>query len=170
MVVCEEIVNKRVVCLLRHKRGWMVALLLLSALFQVQCHSVSYTQRTFSKEDANVRYYAIWQEGKPSLLVVVVSENLVFDERPVLHLRFFNVDEPLRIEGEQLPIKVVENQSKASAKFPLTEAQVQLFANGVSKVRLSTLPFTHERVFGHDRMGKQLFRLFQEAKTSDTDF
>ncbi len=152
------------------QRSWRVALLLLFAIVQVQCQSVSYTHRTFGKGSAIVHYYAVWQESKPSLLVTVESDKMDFDEHPVLQLRFFGVDEPLRVEGEQLPPIVVEDQGMIRAKFPLDEEDVELFAKGVSKVRLSTMPYTHEKTFKRDGIGKRLFREFQKAKAKDTDF
>lgn len=169
-MIKKENVNKRQWIQLKLQRSWRVALLLLFAIVQVQCQSVSYTHRTLRKGSAIVHYYAVWQESKPSLLVTVESDKMVFDEHPVLQLRFFGVEDLLRVEGEQLPPIVVEDQGMIRAKFPLDEGDVELFAKGVSKVRLSTMPYTHEKTFKRDRIGKRLFREFQKAKVKDTDF
>ena len=62
------------------------------------------------------------------------------------------------------------SELRVTEVFPMTEKQVELLKNGVSKVSLSTLPIKHERSFNKDKIGRKLHDFFQADKDKENSF
>lgn len=164
-------------------RKWMYLLMVLIAcVMQLKAQSVSYTYKPFAEEGCAVSYTPVIVENEACIVVSVQSDRLVFSDNPTMMVRFFNTDQILQLEGKKLNITssnggilignvlVPYTDMKAMAQFKITEAQIELFKNGVEKIRLSTFPIVHERVFKSDKIGMPLFQNFQVAKDKAKNF
>lgn len=145
----------------------MKRLLLISniiiAFTQVSAQSVSYTYKPLAAQGCSVEYSAIWQEGSPYIVVAISSDRLVFNETPTMMIRTLN-DELIKSEGKAITAStsqggiIVSNVVvpvtgiRATAQFPITVEQIEMLQNGVAKVRISTIPLTHERTFKKDKI------------------
>ena len=90
--------------------------------------------------------------------------------------------EVLKLEGVNLQSRsetggvVVSNivipvtELSALAEFPVEQKDINFFASGISKVRLSTVPIVHEKEFSSDVIGNYLFSSLQKAKNSVDTF
>ena len=58
----------------------------------------------------------------------------------------------------------------AMAEFPIYEEDIEFFASGISKVRLSTVPIVHEKEFSEDVIGKYLFTSLKQVCISEDTF
>ena len=142
---------------------------------------VSYRYKIFSECGCTVNMAAIMHKGNKTLLVQVVSEKLMFDDNPVLMLKN-DKGEIIQLNGSTLNSKsessgvlvgsfiIPYTRNVASAIFPITDEQVDFLQNGISKIRLSTLPFTHERDFKKDKVGKRLYSKFKNLQIQENDF
>ena len=158
-------------------------LIILFCLFSLNVFSksVKYTYKALKAEGCSVEYSATWQEGKPYLVVAVTSDRLVYPENPILLFRCFD-DSIIKLTGTSVAssssqygiminnIMAPISELRVTAIFPMTEEQVELLKNGVSKVSLSTLPIKHERSFNKDKIGRKLHDFFQADKDKENSF
>ena len=163
----------------------MKRLLLISniiiAFTQVSAQSVSYTYKPLAAQGCSVEYSAIWQEGSPYIVVAISSDRLVFNETPTMMIRTLN-DELIKSEGKSITAStsqggiIVSNVVvpvtgiRATAQFPITVEQIEMLQNGVAKVRISTIPLTHERTFKKDKIGKKLHSYFKKSAKLEENF
>ena len=152
---------------------------LLTSITMAQ--SVSYSYKVLAAEGCKVEYSAVWQDGVPYVIVAVSSDRLMFNDMPTMTVRLFDGD-TIRLKGENVAtstsqggvmvcnIFVPSTELKAIAQFPLSKEQVEMFTNGIAKVRISTIPLVHERTFKKDKIGKKLYSFFQESAASEKDF
>ena len=163
----------------------MKRLLLISniiiAFTQVSTQSVSYTYKPLAAQGCSVEYSAIWQEGSPYIVVAISSDRLVFNETPTMMIRTLN-DELIKSEGKAITAStsqggiIVSNVVvpvtgiRATAQFPITVEQIEMLQNGVAKVRISTIPLTHERTFKKDKIGKKLHSYFKKSAKLEENF
>lgn len=163
----------------------MKCLLLISSIIiaftHVSAQSVSYTYKPLAAQGCSVEYSAIWQEGCPYIVVVISSDRLVFNETPTMMIRTFN-DELIKSEGKAITAStsqggiIVSNVVipvtgiRVTAQFPITVEQIEMLQNGIAKVRISTIPLTHERTFKKDKIGKKLHSYFKKSATLEGDF
>lgn len=57
-------------------------------------------------------------------------------------------------------------RTQTNARFAVSAKQFALINNGIAKVRLSTFPIMHEKTFKQDKIGKKLYKLYQQANSS----
>lgn len=155
--------------------GFLFSPLTLSA------QDASYTYRPLAKEGCRVEYTALRQNGKAYISVSVKSdEGLCFVDSPMVMIRTSD-KEVIKVTGKNLGIReengsslVIGNDVQhfgrhaGMAMFEVSEEQIKHIGTGIIKIRLSTLPFIHEREFSKDKIGKKLYKAFQ--KRYDTDF
>lgn len=143
--------------------------------------SVSYTHRPLAAEGCSVSYSTVQNDGQIRIVVTVRSDRLVFVSNPMMMLKNFK-GEVLKLEGVNsqsrsetagvlvnnmvLPV----NELNAMAEFPVAEKDIDFFASGISKVRLSTIPLVHEKEFSRDIIGTYLFKSLSAANTSEESF
>lgn len=139
--------------------------------------SVSYTYRPLAAEGCTVSYSTAQNDGQLMIVVTVKSDRLVFNNHPTMLLKNFK-GEVLKLEGMDLQARtetggylinnvgVVITELSAMAEFPIDEKDIDFFASGVSKVRLSTVPIVHEREFDSDVIGNYLFSSLKKASIS----
>ena len=164
-------------------RKWVyLSMVLIACVIQLKAQSVSYTYKPFAEEGCTVSYTPVIVENEASIVVSVQSDRLVFSDNPTMMVRFFNTDQILQLEGKKLNttssnggilignVLVPYTDMKAMAQFKITEDQIELFTKGVEKIRLSTFPIAHERVFKSDKIGMSLFQNYQVAKDKAKNF
>ena len=54
-------------------------------------------------------------------------------------------------------VTVIGSETTSMAKFKIDESQLHLLLCGIQKIRLSTLPITHEITFKDDAIGNKLY-------------
>lgn len=144
----------------------------ISALI-AKSQDASYSYKPLAKEGCSVEYSAIKQDGKSFIVVSVKSdEGLCFVSDPTMMVRTGD-NKVLKLKGTNMGNRkekssitviknraIVDNSSVGMAKFELTDEQVEMLKYGVIKIRLTTVPFIHERKFGKDKIGKKLYQAF----------
>ena len=168
------------------KRFVIISLSLLLCLFSYagkKKPSVFYSYRALKADGCDVVYTPVWSGDSSFLSVsVLTTTGLKFVTTPVLLLKTAK-DEVIKIEGVSLGMN--DSQSmvlvgggigvpittySASANFPMTKEQVAKLKDGIVKVRINTVPYAHEREFKKDKIGRELYRIFREAKWDQEDF
>ena len=147
----------------------------------INAQSVSYSYNILSEEGCTVNFTPTYIDNNAYLIVSIKSENLFFSEQPTILLKFSD-ETTLQLNGEKIAtqsssssilvgqVMVPVSEIKTTAKFPLSEDEIILFQKGVIKIRISTLPYTHERVFKKDKIGFEIASLFKNAKYKNKDF
>lgn len=161
-----------------------IILLLIASFVIVSCgtaKSVKYTHKALASEGCQVSYSVALQDSQPTIVVSVKSDRLIFGDSPTLLLRNFE-GEILKLEGQSLQSRtetsgfVVNNiivpvsELNAIAQFPVDIDAIPFFESGISKVRLSTIPITHEKNFSKDKIGMYLYKGLIKAQTSANSF
>ena len=159
-----------------------VLLPILMALLLTSCGSqIVYSHRPLAAEGCRVRYTAIYQDNAPLLFVEVMSDRLIFTGTPTIKLKTFD-GEIFTLDGVSLAtssetsgmvigsVVVPISELQAKAQFSITDDQIKLLNKGISKVRISTAPITHERTFSQDVIGKRLFKQFESVKKKTNEF
>lgn len=132
-------------------------------------------------EGCTVSYSTVQNDGQLMIVVTVKSDRLVFNNHPAMLLKNFK-GEVLKLEGMDLKARtetggvLINNvivpitELSAMAEFPIDEKDIDFFASGVSKVRLSTVPIVHEREFDSDVIGNYLFSSLKKASIAVDTF
>jgi len=158
----------------------LVACLIVT--LDLQAQTVSYTYRPLSPEGCTVSYTPSFVGDTAYIVVSVQSDRLVFSDNPTMMVRFFNTDQILQLEGKKLDATSSEgavmvgyvfvpiSEVKAMAMFKVSEQEMEMFKSGVERIRLSTLPITHDRTFKDDRIGQELYQNYQREKRKAKEF
>lgn len=156
--------------------------LLVLGVFVLQAQSVSYTYKPFSAEGCTVSYTPVFVGDTAYIVVSVQSDRLVFSDNPTMMVRFFNTDQILQLSGKKMDatsssgavmvgsVFVPYTEMKAMAMFRVSGQEMESFKSGVERVRLSTLPITHDRTFNNDKIGIPLYQNYQSEKQKAKDF
>ena len=164
------------------KKTVLLLLSLFTIMVDLQAQTVSYTYRPLSAEGCTVSYTPSFVGDTAYIVVSVQSDRLVFSDNPTMMVRFFNTDQILQLEGKKLDVTSSEgavmvgyvfvpiSEVKAMAMFKVSEQEMEMFKSGVERIRLSTLPITHDRTFKDDRIGQGLYQNFQREKRKAKEF
>ena len=152
--------------------------------FEIYTHaqSVSYTYRPFAEEGCSVSYTPTFVGDTAYIVVSVESDRLVFSDNPTMMVRFYNTDQIIQLSGKKLDassskgavmvgnVLVPFSEVKAMAMFKASEHDMEMFQLGVERIRLSTLPITHDRIFKRDMIGQELYQNYQVEKRKAKEF
>ena len=160
---------------------------------------VEYTYKSMKAEGCGVVYTPMWNGDSAILSVSVMTSNgFKFVTTPVLMMKTAMGD-VIKLEGQALPLDTREFHDSSSsflgigipgtnlitgfdsggismttytatANFYLTKEQLNKLKDGIVKVRINTVPYAHEREFKKDKIGRELYRIFREAKWEQEDF
>lgn len=160
---------------------------------------VEYTYKALKAEGCGVRYTPVWKGDTAILSVSVITSNgFKFVTTPVLMMKTA-MGEVIKLEGQALTLDTHEYHDSsglffgmgipgtnmitgfdfgsvssttytATANFCLTKEQMMKLKDGIIKVRINTVPYIHEREFKKDILGRELYRIFREAKWDQEDF
>ena len=61
-------------------------------------------------------------------------------------------------------VLVPYTEVKAMAMFRVSEQEMESFKLGVERIRLYTLPITHDRTFNNDKIGMPLYQNYRSEK------
>ncbi len=148
----------------------------------LQAQSVSYTYRPFADEGCFVTYTPSFIGDTAYIVVNIRSDRLVFNDNPIMMVRFFNTNQIIQLTGKKLDatsndgailvgnVLVPFSEVKAMAMFKVSEQEMELFKCGVERIRLSTFPITHDRTFHKDKIGIPLYMDYQIAKQKAQNF
>lgn len=160
----------------------LLLLLFFTTLVHLQAQSVSYTYKPFSAEGCTVSYTPVFVGDTAYIVVGVQSDRLMFSDNPTMMVRFFNTDQILQLSGKKMDatsssgavmvgnVFVPYTEVKAMALFRVSEQEMESFKLGVERIRLSTLPITHDRTFNNDKIGMPLYQNYQSEKKKAQDF
>lgn len=145
-----------------------------SAFAQLGNNFVRYISHSSDYNKSFVDLYVSYKEGVPNIIVSTTCASDFFDEEPVMMMRLSN-DEVIRLEGKTLLTTSYTDEGddsgyKSSAIFPITDDIVEKLNEGVFKIRLYTIPAYQEESFNKDRVGKRLYKLFQDRKKKESEF
>ena len=97
-------------------------------------------------------------------------------------VRFFGSDQVLQLSGLNINTStkhggvVVSNvivpttAYQSMALFIVTEEQIAMFENGVAKIRITTVPISHERTFKKDKIGAKIYQAYKKVKKQNENF
>lgn len=160
----------------------------------------SYTYKPLSKVGCSVSYFVTSNNGQMVITIQISSdEGLCFLDNPTLMVRFGN-DSVAKISGTNMGLAPTSSSSSGfvvgntvysggssgtgRAMFAIPDAYIPYFRSGISKIRLSTTPFTHERTFrimalgdyydseevDDNNIGFRLYNAFIEEKEKEENF
>ena len=163
------------------------AFVLLFAAGISQAQVAKYTYKPFNKEGCRVEFFVTSNNGKLHLVIDVKSdEGLAFSQEPVCQLRFGN-GETLKIEGTNLGFARTSSEtvvysnyasnttsSYGRAVFLISEEEAENFKSGIVKIRLTTVPFVHERTFDpyglKGSIGEDIYKAYLKEKNKEENF
>ena len=159
----------------------LLLILFLALGLETMAQTVGYSYRPLAAEGCNMEYSVMKQDTTFYIIVTVQSDRLKFLKESTFLIKTFD-GEVLRLKGD-----LIDNGSESAGvlvgnmMFPVTEInstaqfrispyQFELIKNGISKVRLSTIPIEHERIFKKDKIGKKLYKFYQDARSKSDYF
>lgn len=157
-----------------------ILLILLMAVFGCSAfaQSVKYSYKLLSKKGCTNVFTVVKQNDKFYIVVTVTSYGLNFVENPTFKVK--------TLSGEvfDLPGELINNGSTvrgssyngtgatrsynvSTAQFEVTPEQFDILKDGISKLRLSTVPWEHEKEFKKDKLGKKLYKAYLKRLNDD---
>ena len=158
----------------------LIILMMLLALTS-KAQTVGYTYKPLAAEGCTMRYSISKQDTLYYIIATVKSDRLKFLKESTMMIRTFN-GEVIKLEGALIDndtqsvgvmsgnIMIPIAEISSTAQFIVTPIQLASLKVGVAKVRLSTIPITHERSFKKDKIGKKLYELYLKEKNKDDNF
>jgi hypothetical protein len=185
-IVCKKNLALGFLLFLRPKSVFMKRILLaivfcFSGILIASAQPVGYTHKAFAPDGCIVNYRVVFQENVYYIEVHFESDLSKMTEKPTLMIRTFSEEviklsatdpiiEVLSQEVERDGVKKTITAFSSTVKFPVTADQLEALKNGISKIRLSTEPYEHEKEFKKDKIGKPLYESFIKKKNGDADF
>lgn len=159
------------------KKIFLVAALLISAPC-LKAQDIFYYHHLLEGDGCTVSFSSIYNNDTAYLIVSIKSEGVVFSDNPTMMLRFFDTDQVLILHGTKIQttqengayILYPTTKQRSMAQFQVTELEMALFKSGIEKVRISTLPTTHEHIFQKDKIGALIYQDYLQTKMRSFDF
>jgi F0F1-type ATP synthase alpha subunit len=119
-------------------------------------------------------------DGKIYLYTKMRTEKMDFENPPKIKIRRF-ADNIIELTGEKLtsqndmvaiPIGVMiipVSEKNVFARFAVTESEMELIKEGVTKIRVYTLPDSYDKSFKKDNLGKKIYKQYQKSLTEGND-
>ena len=144
--------------------------------------TIGYTYKPLAAEGCSVKYNVVKQNDKYYVIVTVESDRMKFLTEATMMLKTFN-NNVIKLNGSLLDTTTGSSAGIAvgnmilpitsihsTAQFEIVEEQIEYFNEGISKIRLSTIPIEHERIFKKDKIGRKLYQQYQVVKNKDAVF
>ncbi len=143
--------------------------------------TVSYTHKPLAAEGCQMKYSVAKQDTSYYIIATVHSDRLNFMKESTMLIKTFD-GQVIKLYGSQIGngtesagivsgnIIIPVTEINSTAQFKITEKQFELLNNGIAKVRLSTIPIVHERIFNKDKIGKKLYQFFLKQKDKEDNF
>ena len=175
-MISQLYINKAKTEVMYKKILLLVAICNIFAIAAYSQKSASYVAKGYK-----YTYNVVVQDSLCFLIVSFESGKNTFSAEPILMLKTFN-DEVISLQGKtvegktstygimssagMIPISV----NKSMAQFQIRLQDIEKLNNGISKIRISTIPQIHEKEFKKDKIGKKLYKMFGEATAKSRDF
>lgn len=126
-------------------------------------------------------YTILLQDNQKYIVVSMETGQQAFVQPPILMFKTFE-DDVIKMEGTVVDDKNSNGGVMVSgifvpisvrtfiAQFKISDEEVELLRKGIKKVRLTTLPKQHEKVFSKDKLGVKLYNMFVNAQEKQNDF
>lgn len=159
----------------------LLLILFLTLGLETIAQTVGYTYRPLTAEGCNMKYSVAKQDTAFYIIVTVRSERLKFLKESTFLIKTFD-GEIIRLQGDLIDsgsesagvlvgnMMLPVTEINSTAQFRISQNQFELIKNGIAKVRLSTIPIEHERRFKKDKIGKKLYKLYQNARSKSEFF
>ncbi len=163
----------------------MKKLLLLTTLISLPllayAQSVSYTYKPLSTDGCYVTYNVAKQDSSNYIVVTIKSERFKFLSESTMLIKTYN-DEIIKLEGKHVKdgsetagliyggIFIPVTEINTTAQFKITDEQIEKLKDGVAKIRITAIPKSHERTFKKDKIGKKLYKYFNELVSAEESF
>ena len=159
----------------------MVSVVTSCASRYLERKSVSYTYKPLAAEGCTMDYSVLKQDSMYYIIATVSSDRMKFLKEPTMLIKTFD-DEVIVLKGELFDtdadvvnvgssdILIPASIIRSTAQFKVTSCQFEQIKKGISKIRLSTLPIEHERVFKKDMLGRKLYELYLHEMNKDIWF
>lgn len=159
----------------------LLLILFLTLGLETIAQTVGYTYRPLTAEGCNMKYSVAKQDTAFYIIVTVRSERLKFLKESTFLIKTFD-GEIIRLQGDLIDsgsesagvlvgnMMLPVTEINSTAQFRISQNQFELIKNGIAKVRLSTIPVEHERRFKKDKIGKKLYKLYQNARSKSEFF
>ena len=159
----------------------ILSIVLTMCSININAQTVGYTYRPLAAEGCNMKYSVVKQDTAYYIIATVKSDRLNFLKESTMLLKTFD-GEVIKLYGSKIGsssetagivsgnIVLPVTEISSTAQFKISPQQFELLKKGVAKIRLSTIPFEHERTFAKDKIGKKLYQFFLKQKKKDNDF
>lgn len=151
---------------------------IIFSIYLLACSLIANAQASYGDivfGDYNVKINVSTENDSVFLSLIMTSENKKMAYKPKLLLRFVN-DTMISLDGTLLSstsqsdgaymignVAIASNYFITEAKFPITKEQMELFKEGIKKLRLNTSPKFHEKEWRRDKIGKLLYKKYKES-------
>lgn len=158
----------------------LVSFVLVSILYS-NAQTVGYTYKPLAAEGCYMKYSVAKQDTIYYIIATVRSDRMKFLKESTMMIRTFNgdvmklngylIDNGTETAGIVLGNMVLPvTEISSTAQFKIIPEQFEQLKSGVAKIRLSTIPIEHERIFKKDKIGKKLHKFYIEAKNKENNF
>lgn len=142
--------------------------------------TVSYIHKPWKEDGCTVTFSVSAQDTAYYIVVSVAPGDFKFLSSPTMKLKTTS-GEVIKLKGVSLGDEtatsyrkdgdeVIASKLTTMAMFAATPEQFEKMKGGVAKVRLSTIPFAHERTFDVDKIGKALYDLYVKERDAEENF
>ena len=101
---------------------------------------------------------------EPAILIKTFKNNIITLNGELIN----NNSSSVGIMFDNFIIPIIENTT--IAQFKIKEEYLELFKEGVAKIRITTIPSTHERTFKKDKIGMKLYNAYMNTKNETENF
>lgn len=157
----------------------IVIFLIISSGLMAQ--TVGYTYRPLAAEGCNIKYSIARQGDYYYIVATVKSDRLTFLKESSFWMK--TVDgEVIKLHEEVIGggtesagivsgnIVIPVTGISSTAQFRISEEELEKLKKGIVKVRLSTTPIEHERIFKKDKIGRKLYEFYRKKQQNHDDF
>ena len=143
----------------------------------------AYSQKTASyvAKGCKYTYNIAVQDSSCFVIVSFESGNNTFSAEPIMMLKTFNGEvislQGITLEGKTSTYGIMSGSfmipistHRSMAQFPIRQQDIEKLNNGISKIRISTVPQVHEKEFKKDKIGQKLYTMYGQAIAKAREF
>ena len=136
----------------------LLLILFLTMGLETIAQTVEYSYRPLAAEGCNMKYSVTKQDTTFYIIATVRSDRLKFLKESTFLIKTFD-GEIIKLKGDLIDngsqsfgvmagnVMLPVTEINSTAQFRISPYQFELIKNGIAKVRLSTIPIEHERIF-----------------------
>lgn len=139
---------------------------------------ISYNHKTLLKEGCTNVFTVVKQQDKFYVVITVNSYFLSFLNPPTLKIKDSTGkvyefsgsiigEDNITLGSAYNGTGYVGTYNISKAQFEVTPEQFEILKGGIKKLRLSTVPYVHEKEFKKDKLGKKLYKAYEKLLNDD---